>query len=94
MITTNQIRNVLRVYGSQLKKRNTSLKEEGDAAQHPTTFVDISIEARKKQMLSQVSNDLISQITPKSNEHHNADQNIVGDLISESEKNSDLNAEY
>lgn len=62
-ITTYQIRNVLRSYGNQLK-RKSSLGEEGEpSAQMPSDFVDISVEARRKQALSQLSNRLISQLT-------------------------------
>ena len=65
MITTYQIKNVLRVYGNQLKRRNTIPQNNAEPAPHAKDFVDISIEARRKQMLNQVSNDLISQITPE-----------------------------
>ena len=34
-------------------------------AQQPDDMVDISLEARRKQMMSQMSNRLISQLSPK-----------------------------
>lgn len=64
MITTYEIRNVLRVYGNQLKRRSTRLEENIGLPNNPLDFVDISIDARRRQMLNQMSNQLISQIAP------------------------------
>ena len=66
MITTYQIRNVLRVYGNQLKKKSVHWQEGNDMTHKPDDLVDISIDARRKQKLNEMSNDLISQITPSS----------------------------
>ena len=68
MITTYQIRNVLRVYGNQLKKKSVHWQEGNDMTHKPDDLVDISIDARRKQKLNEMSNDLISQITPSSEE--------------------------
>lgn len=65
MITTYQIRNVLRVHGDQLKRRNTQVRDSVDAGQQRPDFVNISIEAKRKQMLSEMSNHLISEIQSK-----------------------------
>lgn len=65
MITTHQIRNVLRIHGDQLKRRNTPVAEKGDSDRQPRDFVNISIEARRKQMMNQISSDLISEISSK-----------------------------
>ena len=64
MITTYEIRNVLRVYGNQLKMRSTRLEENIGSAHNTFVFVNISIDARRRQMLNQMSNQLISQIAP------------------------------
>ena len=64
MITTYQIRNVLRVYGDQLRRKSSSIQESVRPNKQPTDLVDISIDARRKQMVNQMSNHLISQITP------------------------------
>lgn len=64
MITTYEIRNVLRVYGNQLKRRSTRLEENIGFPHNTADFVDISIDARRRQMLNQMSNQLISQIAP------------------------------
>lgn len=64
-ITTYEIRNVLRTYGNQLKRR-TSLPKDGVVPiQSSSDSVDISIEARKRQVLSQFSAKLIAQVTSK-----------------------------
>ena len=65
MITTDQIRSVLRVYGNQLKRRSDLQQERTDASTESADIVDISIEARKKQVLNQISNTLISRVAPK-----------------------------
>jgi hypothetical protein len=66
LITTYQIRNVLRVYSNELKRRS-SLSQNGlDVPHQSTDFVEISIDARQRQMLSKMSDNLISQITNKS----------------------------
>jgi len=61
-ITTYQIRNVLKVYGNQLKKRANLLETSVEPVQPSSDFVDISVEARRKQVLSQLSNRLISEL--------------------------------
>jgi hypothetical protein len=68
MITTYQIRNVLRVYGNQLKKKSLHWQGGHDMTHKPDDLVDISIDARRKQKLNEMSNDLISQMTPSSGE--------------------------
>ena len=62
MITTSQIRNVLRIYGDQLKKRSPDIREGGEQTAQFSDFVDISIDARRKQTLNQMSDHLISQV--------------------------------
>ncbi len=68
MITTSQIRNVLRVYGNQLKRINISVQDRLETEKRPPDMVDISFEAKRRQMLSQISNNLLAQITPKGDE--------------------------
>lgn len=63
MITTYQIRNVLRVYSNELKRRTRFLQNGSEAPRQPNDFVEISVEARRRQMLSNMSDNLISQIT-------------------------------
>ena len=65
MITTYQIRNVLRVYGNQLKKRNALVEDPVTPTQQRADLVDISIDARRRQILSQMSNHLISKVVPE-----------------------------
>ena len=70
-ITTYQIRNVLRIYGNQLKRRGNLMENGFDSAQHSSDFVDISVEARRKQMLTQLSRRLISKLSPKGQQQRN-----------------------
>ena len=65
MITTYQVRNVLRVYGNQLKKRSEENRDQESAAHQPSDSVDISMAARRKQILSRMSNQLISEISTR-----------------------------
>lgn len=65
MITTYQIRNVLRIYGNQLKKNTLPIKDKADPPKYNNDIVDISVEARSKQMVNKMSDNLISQVTPK-----------------------------
>ena len=62
MITTYQIKNVLRIYGDQLQKRSPNIKEAGEQSTQFSDFVDISIDARRKQTLNQMTDHLISQV--------------------------------
>ncbi len=71
MITTYQIRNVLRIYGNQLKKRTMLMHESAASIKQPSDFVDISVEARKKQMYAQISDNLVSQITRNNYQSNN-----------------------
>lgn len=71
MISTYQIRNVLRVYGNDLKKRTMILRKnenEGESNQSPDS-ISISDEARKKEVLSKISNNIILEISKK--DYHN-----------------------
>jgi hypothetical protein len=63
VISTYQIRNVLRVYGNDLKKRTMIHKGNPDGKETPPDSISISEEARKKEVLSRISNNIVSQIT-------------------------------
>ncbi len=78
MITTHQIRDVLRVYGDHLKRRSELEQNSLEGTQQSTDFVDISIEARSKQMLNKISDNLISQITPKGYQQKADENNSTG----------------
>ena len=75
MVTTYQIRNVLRIYGNQLKKRTMLLQESVAPTKQPSDYIDISVEARKKQMYNQISNNMVSQIN-RNNHQLNSQGNI------------------
>ena len=83
LITTYQVRNVLRVYGNHLIKSKTPLEDITGPMSQTLDLVDISIEARRKQMLTQMSNKLISQITPKSEQKNAEGQNLRNGNLSE-----------
>jgi hypothetical protein len=61
-ISTYQIKNVLRVYGNQLKRRSNFLDGGIDPVRPSSDFVEISVEARRKQVLSQLSDRLVTQL--------------------------------
>jgi hypothetical protein len=67
LVTTHQIRNVLRVYGNQLKRRNTLVQETLEPDRTYKDRVDISAEARHRQALNKMSERVISQIPVPSN---------------------------
>ena len=92
MITTYQIRNVLRVYGNQLKRKNNPIQDNMRSIQYPADLVDISIEARRKQMLSQMSNHLISKTKSAPKGDH---QQAKGDnSVDNPSKNPEMNVEF
>ena len=61
MVTTHQIRNVLRVYGDQLKRRNTLVQESLGQDRQAAAHVDISTEARHRQAINDMSQRIVSQ---------------------------------
>ena len=61
MVTTHQIRSVLRIYGDQLKKRALQVQDSVQKPRQSSDSVNISTGARRKQMLDQLSNKMISQ---------------------------------
>lgn len=63
MISTYQIRNVLRIYGNDLRKKTMIHQEIGDEKKQPPDSVSISDEARKKQVLNRISDKIVMQIT-------------------------------
>jgi hypothetical protein len=56
---------VLRVYSNQLKKKNTFVEDQAEPNAKYADVVDISLDARRKQMLNRMSKQLISQVSPK-----------------------------
>jgi hypothetical protein len=64
-ITTYQIQNVLRTYGNQLKRRASLSEGSVPPVQSSSDLVDISVEARKRQVLSQLSAKLIAKVTSR-----------------------------
>lgn len=91
MITTYQIRNVLRVYGNHLRKSKSPLEDRSGPLRQAADLVDISIEARTKQVLTQMSNKLISQITPKTQHRDAQVQSAPDNNLSEPNPNGSLN---
>ena len=85
MVTTYQIRNVLRIYGNQLKKRAMHVQDAVTDKKPSAEVVDISLNARKKQMLDQISNDMISQVASKEN-NKEVQENGAGDPVNKSEE--------
>lgn len=69
MISAYQIRNVLRIYGNDLKKKTMILQDNGEEKKYPPDSISISDEARKKQVLNRISDNIVSQITK--NDYHN-----------------------
>jgi len=65
LITTYQIRNVLRTYGNQLRKRTLPMQDRIEPIRQSPDPVTISGKARRKQLLNQISNNMISQIDRK-----------------------------
>lgn len=64
MISNYQIRNVLRMYGNDLKKRTMILQgDTGDEKKQSPDFISISDEARNKEVRNRISDKIISQIT-------------------------------
>lgn len=79
MITTYQIRNVLRVYGNQLKKRNMPDQNPAEEMRQSLDSVNISIEARRKQVLNNITNHLITKTDPdRSNREQTAKEKGEG----------------
>ncbi|HDZ23446.1 MAG TPA: hypothetical protein ENH70_02780 [Desulfobacteraceae bacterium] len=72
-ITTYQIRNVLRTYGNQLKRRASFAQDTVQPVQSSADLVDISVEARKRQVLSQLSAKLIAKVTSQEQQGRTSD---------------------
>jgi hypothetical protein len=73
LISTYQIRNVLRVYGNDLKKKTMIPHESNDDKMQSSDSISISDEARKKEVLNRISDKIVSQIT--NNKYRRAMQN-------------------
>ena len=80
-VTTYQIRNVLRIYGNQLKRRSNLVESHSVGARTSADFVEISVEARRKQAVDKLSSDLISQLTPEDDSLGSIKEEIVKDNI-------------
>lgn len=65
LISTYQIRNVLRIYGNDLKKRTMIAQENDDGKKQSSDSISISNEARKKEVLNRISDKIVTQITNK-----------------------------
>jgi hypothetical protein len=62
-INAYQIRNVLRKYRKQLKRQITVTHDDMDPVHSWSSSVDISIAARRRQVLSQFSTKLIARVS-------------------------------
>lgn len=63
MITTYQIRNVLRIYGNQLKKKAVIANEGTLVKKKPVDVISISGEARQKDVLRKMTDKIVTQLT-------------------------------
>ena len=63
MITTYQIRNVLRIYGNQLKKKAVIAGEGTSVKKKPVDVISISGEARQKDVLRKMTDKIVTQLT-------------------------------
>jgi len=63
LITTYQIRNVLRIYGNQLKKKAMITNEGTSVRKKPVDVINISGEARQKDVLRKITNKIVTQVT-------------------------------
>ncbi len=63
MITTYQIRNVLRIYGNQLKKKAMIANEGASVKKKSVDVIDISGEAREKDVLRKMTDKVVTQLT-------------------------------
>ena len=63
MITTYQIRNVLRIYGNQLKKKAMIANEGTPVKKKPVDVINISGEARQKDVLRKMTGKMVTQLT-------------------------------
>lgn len=63
MITTYQIRNVLRIYGNQLKKKAMIADEGTLEKKKPLDVINISGEARQKEVLRKMTDKLVNQFS-------------------------------
>jgi hypothetical protein len=63
VISTYQIRNVLRVYGNDLKKKAMILNSNREGKEMSPDSISISEEARKKEVINRISNNIVTQIT-------------------------------
>jgi hypothetical protein len=79
-ISTYQIRNVLRVYGNELKKRSNFLDGGIDPVRPSSDFVEISVEARRKQVLSQLSDRLVNQLRSQGGQDRSSQEGAGSDL--------------
>ncbi len=80
-ISTYQIRNVLRVYGNQLKKRSNFLDGGIDPVRPSSDFVEISVEARRRQVLSQLSDRLVTQLRSQERQDRSSQQGAAFGLL-------------
>jgi hypothetical protein len=79
-ISTYQIRNVLKVYGNELKKRSNFLDGGIDPVRPSSDFVEISAEARRKQVLSQLSDRLVNQLRSREGQERSSQEGSASDL--------------
>jgi hypothetical protein len=79
-ISTYQIRNVLRVYGNQLKRRSNFLDGGIDPVRPSSDFVEISVEARRRQVLSQLSDRLVTQLRAQERQDQSSQEGVTPGL--------------
>ncbi len=83
-ITTYQVQNILRTYGKMLgRKKNTARSSESASSATPLDRIDISSEAKRRQVINKIAQEIIGQVTSGPQRQNQFEKEVLTELTQE-----------
>ena len=83
-ITTYQVQNILRTYGKMLgRKRNVNQSPDSASSATPLDKIDISSEAKRRQVINEIAQEIIGQVTSNPQRQNQVEKEALTELSQE-----------
>ena len=83
-ITTYQVQNILRTYGKMLgRKKKQTQGSEGTNSATPLDKIDISSEAKRRQVINKIAQEIIGQVTSSPQRQNQVEKEAMTELTKE-----------
>lgn len=83
-ITTYQVQNILRTYGKMLgRKKKIDQNSESVSSATPLDRIDISSEAKRRQVINKIAHEIIGQVTNGPQRQNQFEKEVLTELTQE-----------